>query len=267
MGLTSPGRSPSQRLVAAGNLSPRVFRSRTSAEGRRGRQDTGRFEKLIVASGARRPRARSRSGSAAGRPRPGREPTVLRFDLERDSFLTVLVFNGELRGPLPGSVRLIPQDSAALPRSLSASRTSSWSSRPPGARRSTSSSATRRPASPSSTSKGMSSPTSPGPRAQRSSGTPADLEGIRRRARASVRRRVRRRDHLDRRDHAPDRGHAGRRRRDPGGRALPGLEIAGRRAGAGRHRRRRERPGAVRRHQTERRSASPWAPTRATPAS
>ena len=45
-------------------------------------------------------------------------PTVLRFDLERDSFLTVLVFDGEFRGPLPGSARLIARDPASMPRSL-----------------------------------------------------------------------------------------------------------------------------------------------------
>ena len=41
--------------------------------------------------------------------------SVLRFDVERDSFFTVLVFNNELRGPLPGSMALIPKSSAALP--------------------------------------------------------------------------------------------------------------------------------------------------------
>jgi len=49
------------------------------------------------------------------------KPSELRFDVGRDSFFTVLVFNDELRGPLPGSMGLIPQNSAALPAKLSAS--------------------------------------------------------------------------------------------------------------------------------------------------
>ncbi|MEP6901664.1 MAG: carboxypeptidase-like regulatory domain-containing protein, partial [Actinomycetota bacterium] len=49
------------------------------------------------------------------------KPSVLRFDVERDAFFTVLVFNNELRGPLPSSMALIPQNSATLPAKLNAS--------------------------------------------------------------------------------------------------------------------------------------------------
>ncbi|HZH34094.1 MAG TPA: hypothetical protein VEX64_04590, partial [Pyrinomonadaceae bacterium] len=48
-------------------------------------------------------------------------PSVLRFDAERDSFFTVIVFNNELRGPLPSTMALIPQNSASLPAKLNAS--------------------------------------------------------------------------------------------------------------------------------------------------
>jgi hypothetical protein len=81
-------------------------------------EDSGTLEKLIVASGVAALEVDlQRLGPGPARAARTR-PTVLRFGLDRDSFLTVLVFNGELRGPLPGSVRLIPLDSAALPRSL-----------------------------------------------------------------------------------------------------------------------------------------------------
>ena len=45
----------------------------------------------------------------------------LRFGVAPDSFFTILVFNRVLRGPLSGSLALIPQSSANLPPILSAS--------------------------------------------------------------------------------------------------------------------------------------------------
>jgi hypothetical protein len=119
MGVTSPGGRRRRGLSVLGicllTLSPGQWLRADSKE------DTGTQEKLIVASG----RAAleldlqrlSRTGSGATRTRP----TVLRFDLEKDSFLTVVTFNGELRGALPGSARLIPLDPAALPQKLEAS--------------------------------------------------------------------------------------------------------------------------------------------------
>ena len=44
--------------------------------------------------------------------------TPLRFETERDAFFTVLTLNGELRGPIPSSMPLIPQKSAVLPARL-----------------------------------------------------------------------------------------------------------------------------------------------------
>ncbi|HMJ09628.1 MAG TPA: carboxypeptidase-like regulatory domain-containing protein, partial [Pyrinomonadaceae bacterium] len=44
-----------------------------------------------------------------------------RFDIEHDSFFTVLVFNDELRGPLPSAMTLIPRTTASLPGKLNAS--------------------------------------------------------------------------------------------------------------------------------------------------
>jgi hypothetical protein len=119
MGVTSPrGRlRRSVSLLGIGLLAFSVpgqqLRAAADAAG-----ETGALEKLIAASGRVALELDVQrlvpAGSGAARTRP----QVLRFDLERDAFLTVLVFNGELRGPLPGSARLIPQEVAALPPSL-----------------------------------------------------------------------------------------------------------------------------------------------------
>ena len=77
--------------------------------------ETGTLEKLIVASGRVTLELDGRQVGGTAR------STTLRFDAERDSFLTFLAFNGELRGPLPGSMRLVPQGPAALPPRLAAS--------------------------------------------------------------------------------------------------------------------------------------------------
>ena len=47
--------------------------------------------------------------------------STLRFAVAPNSFFTILVFNDVLRGPEPGSMALVPQDSATLPAALSAS--------------------------------------------------------------------------------------------------------------------------------------------------
>jgi hypothetical protein len=114
MGVTSPGRRLRSGLLLGMCLlafSASGHRLQAAAE-----EANGTFEKLIVASGSASLELdlQRLAGSAAGRSKP----TVLRFDLERDAFLTVIAFNGELRGPLPGSVRLSPVSSSALPRSL-----------------------------------------------------------------------------------------------------------------------------------------------------
>jgi hypothetical protein len=83
--------------------------------------NTGTLEKMIVANGNvamnldlnRLNGTRSRSKES--------KSSELRFDAEPNSFFRVLVFNDELRGPMPGSMGLIPQNSAALPAKLSAS--------------------------------------------------------------------------------------------------------------------------------------------------
>lgn len=83
--------------------------------------NTGTLEKLIVASGsvAMDLNLNRLNGTGAGARKS--KQSVLRFDVERDSFFTFLVFNGELRSPLPSAMGLIPQNSAALPAKLKAS--------------------------------------------------------------------------------------------------------------------------------------------------
>ena len=46
---------------------------------------------------------------------------TLRFAVASDSFFPILIFNNALRGPTPGSIGLIPQNSVALPATLAAS--------------------------------------------------------------------------------------------------------------------------------------------------
>ncbi|MEP7212662.1 MAG: carboxypeptidase regulatory-like domain-containing protein [Acidobacteriota bacterium] len=83
--------------------------------------NTGTLEKMIVASGGvALDLDMNRINGARSGSKQQRLSTV-RFDIERDSFFTVLVFNDELRGPTPSSMNLIPQSSAALPGKLSAS--------------------------------------------------------------------------------------------------------------------------------------------------
>ncbi|MDQ3064239.1 MAG: hypothetical protein M3R14_15470 [Acidobacteriota bacterium] len=85
------------------------------------KNNTGTLEKMIAASGNvamnldlnRLNGIRSRAKELM--------PSELRFNVERDSFFTVMVFNDELRGTLPSSMGLIPQNSATLPAKLSAS--------------------------------------------------------------------------------------------------------------------------------------------------
>ncbi|HKP68752.1 MAG TPA: carboxypeptidase-like regulatory domain-containing protein [Pyrinomonadaceae bacterium] len=79
---------------------------------------SGTMEKLIVANGSvAMDLDLSRLSGGARLSKASR----LRFDVEPDSFFTVVVLNDELRGPVPSSMRIIPLDSARLPGTLGAS--------------------------------------------------------------------------------------------------------------------------------------------------
>src|SRR5205823_10361030 len=79
--------------------------------------DTGTLEKMIVANGT----ATIGVDVARLNGRGSSRSTELRFAVGQDSFFTVLVFNHELRGPLPSSMDLSSQNAASLPPKLSAS--------------------------------------------------------------------------------------------------------------------------------------------------
>jgi hypothetical protein len=91
--------------------------SRLAAAAAKG--EDGTLEKLIVASGRV---TLDLDQQQLGAKAAGEGSSRVRFDAEPDSFLTFMVFNGELRGPLPGSMRLTLPDGAVLPASLNASR-------------------------------------------------------------------------------------------------------------------------------------------------
>jgi hypothetical protein len=82
---------------------------------------TGTFEKMIVASGSVAMDLNLNRLNGSGSRAKETQSSVLRFNVERDSFFTVVVFNNELRGPLPSAMRLVPQNSATLPAKLNAS--------------------------------------------------------------------------------------------------------------------------------------------------
>ena len=121
MNVTTPGGRLRAGLSVLGmgmialSLSARDLRAAPGAE-------DGTLEKMIVASGrvALQLDVQRLGGTGLGSARAG--AATYRFGVERDSFLTIVVFNGELRAPLPGSMRIVPQDAAALPARLQASR-------------------------------------------------------------------------------------------------------------------------------------------------
>src|ERR1700730_11659134 len=82
---------------------------------------TETVEKLIVASGSRTLEVDLNRINDAGGATEKSKPEALRFALAPDSFFTIVVSNNVLRGPLPGSMGLIPQNAANLPAFLKAS--------------------------------------------------------------------------------------------------------------------------------------------------
>ena len=82
---------------------------------------TGTLEKMIVANGSVAMDIDLKSLNGPNSRIKGSSIGTLRFDVERDAFFTVIVFNNELRGPLPSSMGLVPQTAATLPAKLNAS--------------------------------------------------------------------------------------------------------------------------------------------------
>src|SRR5664279_3286470 len=95
--------------------------SQSPEKNQEGRTGTGTLEKMIVATGnvALDLDLHQLDGTASGTPKSKRD--TLRFQVGPDSFFTILVFNDVLRGPLPSSMGLIPQNTANLPAPFNAS--------------------------------------------------------------------------------------------------------------------------------------------------
>jgi len=82
--------------------------------------DGGTLEKMIVANGSATldlnlSRLNGRS------PARDTKPSTLGFDIEPDSYFTILVLDHDLRGPVPGAMAITPRDAASLPAPLGAS--------------------------------------------------------------------------------------------------------------------------------------------------
>lgn len=78
--------------------------------------DTGILEKMIVSNG--NASMNIDMGRLTGRSGKIARSTELRFDVEKNAFFTIMVFNDELRGPLPSSMGITPQSDATFPGSL-----------------------------------------------------------------------------------------------------------------------------------------------------
>lgn len=81
------------------------------------KSDVGTLEKMIVAEG----NAAIDLDLNQLNGRKGNGLSSLRFEVENNSFFTIMVYNGELRGPLPSSMKLVPRSFANLPAALGAS--------------------------------------------------------------------------------------------------------------------------------------------------
>ena len=81
-------------------------------------EDSGTVEKMIVANGnVTMEIDLNRLNGAAASTRK----STLTFDAVQNTFFAILVLNGELRGPVPSSMEIMPRSNAALPAALKAS--------------------------------------------------------------------------------------------------------------------------------------------------
>jgi len=94
----------------------------TAAHDRGQKRDSGTLEKMIVDGGTVTIDLDLARLNGLRRPEKSQHRfAYLRFTVDRESFFTLLAFNGELRGPLPSTMGLIPESSVALPEKLAAS--------------------------------------------------------------------------------------------------------------------------------------------------
>src|SRR3984893_174723 len=96
---------------SSGNSAPQL-------PGKRVEGQTGTLEKMIVASGNVAMNLDWNRLKGIGSGAQESKPDTVRFEVGANSFFTILVFNKVLRGPEPGSMRLIGGNSAILPEPL-----------------------------------------------------------------------------------------------------------------------------------------------------
>ncbi len=92
----------------------------TSADKQNTDNSTGTLQKMIVANGSVSMKVNIDRLNRGARAK-GTGLSELRFAATEGAFFKILVFNNELRGPMPSSMDIIPHNSANLPAKLSAS--------------------------------------------------------------------------------------------------------------------------------------------------
>src|SRR5437016_2942132 len=95
--------------------------SASQSQEKKQEQQTGTLEKMIVANGDVTMDIDSNRLSGTASTTTNSKPQTLRFQISPNSFFTVLAFNNALRGAAPGSMALIPQDTANLAGPLQSS--------------------------------------------------------------------------------------------------------------------------------------------------
>ncbi len=102
-------------ILPFGNISSNLF-SESSIIKPRG--DSGILEKMIVANGD--VVLNINLDKLNGNQSSAKESNLseLQFDINRDSFFNILVFDKELRSTMPGSMRIVPKNELSLPKKL-----------------------------------------------------------------------------------------------------------------------------------------------------
>ncbi len=115
-------------LLPFSSISFNLFSGNDKSESK---ANTGTLEKMIVANGNvameldlnRLNGKQDNAKVSKGNQRLAKQSNLsrLQFDIETESFFTVIVYNDELRGPTPSSMNIIPRSNPSLPSKLSAS--------------------------------------------------------------------------------------------------------------------------------------------------
>jgi Carboxypeptidase regulatory-like domain len=92
------------------------------------KRNTGTLEKMVVTNGKVTMELNTNQLGGSIFSTKDSRSGVLRYDIQSDSFFTVTVFNDELRGPLPGAMGLVPQNSKLNASQLVVENTS-WGER------------------------------------------------------------------------------------------------------------------------------------------